>query len=843
MTARIVILATCLLIASPSHAQQAAPFEMNPGSASRPFQAEPPVQPPQPRARVRSEPSAAPDTGKGEAAPPLRDAQGSRPAATPPVNGDRPSAIAGFAASSRFILPEETMRLGGEMDARSWSVFLTQKEASDQAMLTVGYTNALVVMPEASRLRVSLNGDVVLDAPIESPDGVRSIRVPVRPGLLRAGQNRIRFEVSQRHRTDCLVDATYELWTEIRSEATFLDFSSRTPNQFRDFDDLPAVGVDSTGTTILRVVAPGTSAGQSANRLFRAVQAIAVRGRYKHLVVQVTDRPGPSTNGALTLVLGTADDIRSHVPNLPPEARSRPWSGFVFDSDLGPATLVVSGGSAADLDSALETLEAPTRRPIGTTRSEVDTSSWSAPDAPLVVGSRTIRLSALDVPTQEFSGRRFRTSFQIALPADFYADAYGEALLYLDAAYGTMVRPGSHLDIYVNGEVTSTLALNARQGGIFQRFPVRMTLRHFRPGVNHVEIEGILLTDSDAQCPPGGTIPGPNRFVLFDTSDLQFPTFGRIGQHPNLGALSASAFPYYLSTSPIPLILSRQDPPVYAAAATLLAKLAHSAGRPIPVDTGVTIPAVGSRPALIVGTAGQLAPSLLPVIGVSETIRTDWTNAVEAPSGQSSPEQPYDDVVERFRARTLPGQPRKESLDAAIPATDTEEIRDRWRQSLGGGAVRREFQSFGDWVQRTFDISLASLNIFERPVQPFEPVPQTSVILAQGSNPQGGAPWTVVIGRQDEALEAGIARLTDHRIWRGVSGQLSAFQLQTLRLHTREPAAVEFIETRPFSLLNIRQVIANWLSTNIAFYAVMLVLVCLLLGASTSMMLWSLGRK
>ena len=101
----------------------------------------------------------------------------------------------------------------------------------------------------------------------------------------------------------------------------------------------------------------------------------------------------------------------------------------------------------------------------------------------------------------------------------------------------------------------------------------------------------------------------------------------------------------------------------------------------------------------------------------------------------------------------------------------------------------------------------------------------------------------MLIGRKEDALEAGVARMTDNRIWRGLSGQLSAFQLQTLRLATRAPARTEFIETRPFSLLNTRQVFANWLSTNITFYAAMLLLLCTVLGAVTSMMLRGLGRR
>ena len=104
------------------------------------------------------------------------------------------------------------------------------------------------------------------------------------------------------------------------------------------------------------------------------------------------------------------------------------------------------------------------------------------------------------------------------------------------------------------------------------------------------------------------------------------------------------------------MILGRHDAPHYSAAATLLAKLAHSAGRPVRADTGVTILSVGNREALFVGTAGQLPPSLLPAVGIADATRTTWPNAVEAPTVLPSDSQPYESVVDRFREGSPPWQ-------------------------------------------------------------------------------------------------------------------------------------------------------------------------------------------
>ena len=438
------------------------------------------------------------------------------------------------------------------------------------------------------------------------------------------------------------------------------------------------------------------------------MQAVAIRGRFQHLVVKVGEPPERQAQGTLIFMVGTATELRDRIDGLPPEVASRAWVGFAYDRRSGGSVLVASGPGQVDVETAVEALAGPTERPAGVPRTEVDTIAWRAPDAPLITGERAVRLSNLDIGTQEFSGRRFRTEFSLALPADFYAEFYGEAVLYLDAAYAQMVKPGSHFDVYVNGRITATLALNGARGGIYQRFPLKLLLRNFKAGVNDVVIESVLLTDSDQQCLPGGTLPGPNRFVLFDTTEIKFPEYARIGRSPDLNALTASGFPYVASQGPVALILGRHDAPHYGAAATLVAKLAHSAGRPLRYDTNAQFLSIAERRAIFVGTAGELPPSILPSVGLANTARTAWPNSVEIPiaggaAGPTEGQQTYDAVLDRFRERQA-GAAAAAVAEEPMSATGTEEIRDRWRRSLGGGALRREFTSVEDWMKRTFEI-------------------------------------------------------------------------------------------------------------------------------------------
>ena len=97
--------------------------------------------------------------------------------------------------------------------------------------------------------------------------------------------------------------------------------------------------------------------------------------------------------------------------------------------------------------------------------------------------------------------------------------------------------PGSHIDIYVNGNIASTVPITSRNGGIFRHLPIRVTMRHFRPGPNRIDIEAVLMTQADKICAPGASASHEPRFALFDSSELRVPRFARMAQLPNLAAL------------------------------------------------------------------------------------------------------------------------------------------------------------------------------------------------------------------------------------------------------------------------------------------------------------------
>lgn len=771
-------------------------------------------------------------------APPAR--QPAAPGTAEPVSPAAPTPAPPASFAIKPLLPAARVTLEGESDSRNWAFYLTQDQAGADLDLDLAFQNALVVMPEASRLTVRINGERVMEAPIASSDRLKRTSTAIRKGLLRPGQNTIRFEAVQRHRTDCTLASTYELWTRIDGAGTRLSFRNKLqPSRLRSIDDLPSVGADETGLTTIHIVAPGATRAVAANSILAVAQGVALRGRYSQAAVRVSERPPERIRpGVLTVLLGTGKELRELLGTLPAEAAAGGSVGFVADPGLGPAALLITGETWADIEAIIaRLLTGPVSRPTNINRKTMDTSSWHVPDAPFISGQQTLRLSELGVPTQESSGRRMRVRTVIAMPGDFYANAYGQATLYLDGAYSEEVLPGtSHIEIFVNGNVAAAVPLNSANGGLFQQFPITVPLRHFRPGINEIWFEAATLTRSDLACGPGATLPGKNRFALFDTTALAIPNFAKIGVSPNLAAVAGTGFPYSIA-SHVGLIVGRQDPANLGAAATLLARLAQRADRPLSIDLLAGAAPLGDRPALIVGAAGQLPAGLLPRVGIADNVRNTWPQRAEAVVVVPETEDTavFDAVINRFQGR--PTTP--EASGGGAPTTEA--LRERWRGSLGG-PLARYFIAFDQWLQRTFDLSFAQLRAPSRAPSLYEPAEGTELIAAQATDPDTRQVWTAFVVRQEDNLEKAVDRLVTPGSWAGMAGKLTAFRSGRDN-HVISAESTNFVMTRAFSLANMRLVFANWMSSNTGVYALTLLAACITLGISTSLMIGRWGRR
>ncbi|QFU15293.1 cellulose biosynthesis cyclic di-GMP-binding regulatory protein BcsB [Microvirga thermotolerans] len=874
-TLPIFLLLLVALAAGPAFAQP-APFSMTPDkpSAAPSGTGAPPASPAPPQPSAPAAPSAAPfdmrtqppaaepatrppAQGQGSPAPFEMSPQNARPpaqAGTSPSGAGallNPGAIGrpavqatprGISAptrgTTRPLLPFSTIRFEGETDSRSWAFFLTQDEAASGSSLSIGYKNAVVVMPEASHLRIVINGETLTEIPIVSSQGIKRVVVPIRQGLLRTGQNLIRMDATQRHRTDCTIKATYELWTELDSASTSIMFAEGAPRTIRSLEDLPAIGLDAFGVTTIRMIAPRIYRPEIRDRLLRLAQFVALRGRYAHPVIQVLETdPGPSPVGTLKVVMGIAGELRGITAAVPDAATIQPLALMMQDPGSTAPYLLVSGPTWNDLDSAINIVGGQGfASGNASERGTVDTASWLWPEAPTVLGGRQLRFSDLGIPTQEFSGRRFRARFTINLPSDFYATDYGEATLYLDAAHSTAVQPGSRIDIYVNDRISATMTITSR-GNIFRRHPIRIPMRNFKPGLNHFTFETILLTAADERCVPGETLSETSRFALFDSTSLYIPTFGRIGRMPDLSTLSTGGFPS--GDMPAAVVLARQDALNYSAAGTLLARMARDANAPVRAYF-VNAASAGDVSAIHVGAMDQLPSGLLSRVNVSDNLRNVWQPG-PAPNW-TYPTAARPDAPSRSPLRTASAAPAaRGTADQAEPPS-TDEIRRRWAETLQRrGVLQQTLESFTDWMESTFNLSLAKLTLEDRKDRPYEP-PQRAVLLLAQSRAEGPGTRTLITARTEEALAEEMIRLTHPMVWTQVSGRAVALDPVEDKLEIAPVDSYTFFPTQPLSFMNLRLVAANWMSINILQYALLLVACCTLLGAATYLLLNRLGR-
>lgn len=761
-------------------------------------------------------------TGERPAAPaPVRPAvpPAAEPASPPaPLGGTPPAAAqapdqpeirqAVAQPTRRYLVPFSELVFSGEYSQRSWSVFLTPEQANSATELHLAFQNAVVVAPEASRMTVSINGAKVLDEPISASDGAASTVAKVPPRVLHAGLNDVVITAVQRHRTDCSIQSTYELWTQVDLARTFLSFDGAEAGRWKRVEDLRAVGVDEAGATTFNIIVPSMAQAASTGPTVRLGEALALMANMPNQTFEVHETgSAPSSPGSVNVVLGPASELTGVLAVVPPAAEAGPIVTLADDPKLGPSTLVVSGPNWQSVEMAIDDIARQVDRPAGSLRTSLGTRNWRTPDVPMLLGAASLKFSDLGVNTLEFSGRRIRTDFAVGVPSDFYAGAYGQATVLLDAAYSQDVLPGSHIDIYVNDNIAATVPITTAGGEILRHLPIKVTMRHFRPGDNNVAIEAVLLTQADTVCAPGATSQGGQRFAVFDTSEFVMPDFARVARTPDLAAISGTGFPYGRADYALPLIMDRAQPETVSAGVTLMARMSVAAGRLIGVDSSTAASAVADRNAIFISALSQVPPAVLAQLGVSGNSSSGWGEAV-----------------------------------ASIkPSTET--TFDEWRQKLRGSGWRGQVSSFEDWMNRTFNISMDSFRIF--PGRPAEYTPQgsASLLVAQETSPTSGGTWTLVTAPSAAALREGVRTLTQQQAWRQMGGHLTTVDSGDDKVVSLPVTRFDFVETQPFSIANYRLIAANWLSANALSYAAVLTVLSILLGLATAGLLGALGRR
>lgn len=759
-------------------------------------------------------------------------------------------------------------RLAGEIASTEWPVFLTSAQTKQKLRFQAGYLTAVSVMPEASYLTLSINDTVVGRVNLRATRAVRTVSFDVPFGLMQPGFNSIRLSAEQRHRVDCSLQATYELWTQIDPAQTGL-IIPRAAGGVTSLAELASLSPDAQGALPIRAVVPGRTSLSNVERIIRVAQMISLVGRFEQPVVDI----GPLADGqyGLNLVIGTAQEIAG-LPDLPRfGVTPGPRIAVLPPAPGRRTTVVVTGITDAEVSQALAQFD-PGSALVGTT---AGTRAAAAFPGYRMDGGQRVSLKDLGVISEEFGGRLFRAAFNVIMPPDFYPADYAKAVLHLAGGYAPGLTTEAQMVISVNGRNAVSRKLPKSKGDVFTQAPVPLPLSALRPGLNRVEIEAQVPTAGDVACDPLASIGGSNRFLFLDTTEIEVPRIARIARMPDLAVTMTGGFPYAGAKARPNLIVPSPDRESIGAAATLAAQMAIAAGQPIDFALSATMPEGASGAKLIVAPARGLDPGFFALAGVSpEDVTSAWAARFD-----EREETSRDEVLSRFEQvardrlimqRNFPASCRMAKPVGGFAHADKTAWRrtdmmpvatvptgpvsgklfDDWTTKLNArtgvvNSVSGYYEQARFWVDtHWFRATRSVISLFVSTTHSGKIPPRASLFVAQ--NILGDTRddvVTLISAPNATALAASVACLVDPRVWQTVSGRLS-FLDATEGSVTGVPADdPRLIVTEPLTLGNTRLIAAGWLSLNNHVYVGLALAAAMLLALSTTLFVQGVGRR
>ena len=695
-----------------------------------------------------------------------------------------------------FEQSRSALMLQGEDDVVDLTFVLDAGRIAEGGDLVIAYRNAVSVMPEASSVSVTINGSPVGDFPIRSPSGFDTQAISVSPALLRAGVNEVRLRAVQRHRVDCSMEATYELWTEIDRQAS--GFRSRSALGAEDFQSLRTLGRTEHGLTDLRLVLPAGAGAAALTRAAPVVQTLALALNRDDLSVTVAETAGRGPG--LDLIVATDDD-----PGSLATAGDAPYGlSVAAGADAGRARVVLRAATAGEIPGLLLSAVQGPLKPVldtgirakrkGEIRAE-ENSAYTLADAGYVASP--------------FSGRLFHTRFDMILPADFYPAEYATLDLALHAATSPGLKPTSQLLVRVNGHIVKSLPMRAADGEVFSGRKLELPLRAFRPGRNQIELLAELERAADDACVFAERDDSVPRFILLDTTGIRVPALARVARSPELAAFAGSAYPY-AGPSGVSVHALKPDAGSVSAAMTMIAKMSLAARAPV-----VARMAFGPPSADAGGNAIVIAPR----------------RAAEELSGLEPASAPALQTIDFARAHDFADPMPTASIHlpgaavAMAVTTDPAALLDAFQQTTRGlatgGSLVRDFGAGLTDASRAFRHWLN----YERPSDAaplVEPLRKALLLQRPSVTGEGVVTWLTADTSLD-MIEAS-DMLADPAVWNRLEGESVVLDLDARTIRATRPEVYFTHDIKDYGPGNLRRIAAAWFSDHFRIY-VTLVLV------------------
>lgn len=720
----------------------------------------------------------------------------------------------------RLPAGRDGLRFEGEIATHTWSVFISRAQAAAPAQFKLGFTNAVSVMPEASNVKIFVNDVLVGTEPLNGVIGLHRVVTSIPAGVLQPGFNQVRFIVSQRHRVDCSVNSTYELWTQFEPAETGLLFPINTQTIDR-LSDLASISPGPDGRLHLRLVVARPNDTALVAEAFEVGEQVSLATGIADPIVEVDNAPG--SGPGIDVLVGTAADFRAMGLDAAVAGEAVRGATLIRQQNIftDRATIAVGALNADDLATAVRHLaglvwsDAIPGSPAGI-------AALQGENGKLLHPGETYTFKDLGLTTQNFSGRYNKVGFNVQLPSDFLAADYRTIEAHLKLAYAAGLLPGAQFVFAVNGTVTTTVDLSRPGGEMARDRDVTIPLDKFRPGINRIELSAIVPAAVDPTCSPVEQINGVTRMSIFDNSTLSIPSFAMIGQLPSLSSTFSSGYPY-VDQGKFKLFLPRADANSLNAAGTFIIRLANSVGKVMPVEILQGVPMAGAGTAIVVGAVNDMPIEVVEAVGIDgRSIGNTLASQLRTTVGDTASEN---HSLTPGQLRTIDAQ---DDTAAANHAIDT-----------GDYGISTVFQPLIDGLRRSFDLPIAH-GVGTASGGLIAPPAGTTVIVGQNTvSAKDNSEWTVVTAANSDELVKGVNAMVENGNWHKFAGAVTSFNADTDTASVVPADHARLVATGSFGLDNLRLTIAGWFSLNPGTY----VLAMLITGVIVSLLTYRLVRR
>jgi len=746
---------------------------------------------------------------------------------------------------------EEGLRLHGESASLRWPVYIAEQQLAGDITLRLAYKNAVSVMPEASNISVEINGVMIGKRTVQSPDRSRTLQFRVPSHILVPGYNAVRVVARQRHRVDCSVGATHELWTDIDPAKTGFVFSAGN-SVLNTLDGLSALARNKGGQVRMRLLAPNLDDIGQVERSMALAQHAAVHAHFENAHVEVADSVGDGPG--LDVYSGDLATLQRIAPAYAKAVRDRAGLQILSrDGDERVAlVLLQDAANAGDkpFHSNLKSLfhnRALRGSPAGIRAARLDRST-------AIENGRPVRFDQFGLASEEFDGRLYRRTIRLDLPSDYFAADYNQAEIHLATAYAAGLDRNSKLIVRVNGVTITGFAMARPSGYVYKNKMLRVPLSSFRPGTNTLEFEARLSNESDRACDPANQISSAKRFVISGKSTIRFPRLAHLARLPDLGGTVSSGFPYVINGKAQPTTISVATPGYdgLSAVASFATQIAVRAGTPLKFDLEYGQLRADAQNAIVVGAFNDLptkmisrlkgfdkgafstawlpeAPSLndrqfaaYNLERAPRDVGIDYMSTAGIAEAKTAPEEEFKAQSANSLKPTSTPFGAQQGADQPFAQTNQEDLFDNWTD---GGDKPEPGREKGIGVSDQISQLVGSAFGYGKSSDPKAGVianTQSDLLLSQAMAPGNDrAVWTVLTARDETALRSGAALLARPAIASHIGGETASINAVD-RTVTSTVVGQNYVQLRGFSLRNAHLIVAGWFSNNHFVFSLLL---------------------